>query len=181
MRKLKVIEGSGNVFADIGLENADELLAKAELASLINQAIRNRSYTQSVAADVLGIDQPRVSALRRGRLQLFSLSKLAQFISRLGSAVEITVRPATSRSSHFSVKSVNNSAGVILWHPELFAAATTAVRSARVANQAPFLMEVFPKTQAVNTASAPFVLESLNVQIPHLGAMMYARTKELHV
>ncbi len=64
--------GSGNVFADLGLANAEEQLAKAELASRINQAIRQRRLTQAAAAELLGIDQPKVSRLLRGYLTNFS-------------------------------------------------------------------------------------------------------------
>jgi predicted XRE-type DNA-binding protein len=70
---------SGNVFADLGLRNAEELLAKAELAQKITAIIERRRLTQAQAAEVLGVDQPKVSALKRGRLSSFSIERLMAF------------------------------------------------------------------------------------------------------
>jgi predicted XRE-type DNA-binding protein len=84
--------GSGNVFADLGLPNPEEALAKAEIARLIARSIRERGLNQLEAAKVLGIRQPRVSALTRGRLAPFSLEKLLEFARKLGLDVEISVR-----------------------------------------------------------------------------------------
>ena len=66
MSRSEVEEGSGNVFADIGLTNPEERLAKADLAIGISQAIRTRRPTQTRAAHMLGIDQPKISRLLRG-------------------------------------------------------------------------------------------------------------------
>ena len=85
---------SGNVFADLGLKNPEELLAKAELVQRICDIIAERKLTQVRAAKLLGIDQPKVSALRRGRLDGFSIDRLFRFLNALGSDVEIVVRPA---------------------------------------------------------------------------------------
>jgi predicted XRE-type DNA-binding protein len=91
-------EGSGNVFADLGLANAPELQAKADLAWEIAQTIEERGLTQAEAAQVLGIDQPKVSALIRGRLAGFSMERLYRLLNALGKEVEIVVRtPATRR------------------------------------------------------------------------------------
>jgi len=90
---IKVEVGSGNVFADLGLPDADESLAKAELASRINEAIRERRLTQTAAAEVLGVDQPKVSRLQRGYLTNFSVERLMHFLTLLGRDVEIVVRP----------------------------------------------------------------------------------------
>ena len=90
-----VIEkSSGNVFADLGLKNPEELLTKAELVQRICDIIAERKLTQVEAAKVLGIDQPKVSALMRGRLGGFSTDRLFRFLNALGSDVEIVVRPA---------------------------------------------------------------------------------------
>ncbi len=91
--------GSGNVFADLGFPNAEEMLAKAELAQKISSIIMRRRLTQAQAANVLGVDQPKVSALRRGRLSGFSLERLLRFLILLGRDVEIVVknRPPASR------------------------------------------------------------------------------------
>src|SRR4051795_3901539 len=85
---------SGNVFADLGLKNPEELLAKAELVQCISDIIAERKPTQARAAKVLGIDQPKVSALLRGKLDGFSIDRLFRFLNALGRDVEISVRPA---------------------------------------------------------------------------------------
>lgn len=84
---------SDNVFADLGYENPDEALAKAELARRITAIIRQRRLTQTQAAEVLGIDQPRVSNLMIGRLSGFSLERLLRFLNALGRDVEIVIKP----------------------------------------------------------------------------------------
>jgi len=84
--------GSGNVFADLGFPNAEEALAKAELAQRITAIIARRRLTQAQAAGVLGVDQPKISALKRGRLSGFSLERLVRFLILLGRDVEIVVK-----------------------------------------------------------------------------------------
>src|SRR3954462_6876595 len=86
---------SGNVFADLGLKNPEELHAKAELVQRISDIIAERKLTQARAAKVLGIDQPKVSALLKGKLEGFSIDRLFRFLNALGRDVEISVRPAT--------------------------------------------------------------------------------------
>lgn len=86
--------GSGNVFADLGLPNPEERLAKAELASRVAAVLRERRLTQAGAAALLGVDQPKVSRLVRGYLANFSVERLMQFLTRLGQDVDIVVRPA---------------------------------------------------------------------------------------
>jgi len=90
---------SGNVFADLNLPQADDLLAKAELAAKIIAEIQRRRLTQSQAAAILGIDQPKVSALKQGKLSGFSIERLMRFLLALGRDIEITVKGrAKSRS-----------------------------------------------------------------------------------
>lgn len=90
---------SGNVFADLNLPQADDLLAKAELAAKIIAEIRRRRLTQSQAAAILGIDQPKVSALNQGKLSGFSIERLMRLLLVLGRDIEITVKGrAKSRS-----------------------------------------------------------------------------------
>ena len=91
-RKDHVI-GSGNVFEDLGRPRPAEALAKAELARKIAELIAARRLTQAAAAALLDIDQPKVSALVRGRLAGFSLDRLVRFLVLLGSDVEIVVKP----------------------------------------------------------------------------------------
>ncbi|MGI8744086.1 MAG: helix-turn-helix domain-containing protein [Bryobacteraceae bacterium] len=83
---------SGNVFADLGLPKPDDLLAKAELASKIIEEIQRRRLTQSQAAAILGIDQPKISALKQGKLSGFSIERLIRFLLLLGCDIEITVK-----------------------------------------------------------------------------------------
>ena len=91
-KELEQSIGSGNVFEDLGLPNSDELMAKAKLASQVSSIIQHRHLTQAAAADLLGITQPRVSDLVRGRLDKFSLEKLLDFLLALDRDVEIVVR-----------------------------------------------------------------------------------------
>jgi predicted XRE-type DNA-binding protein len=90
---IEVQTGSGNVFADLDLENSEELLVKAELAHRISSIIAAQNMTQTEAAVLLGIDQPKVSALVNGRLTGFSTTRLFRFLNALGRDVEIVVRP----------------------------------------------------------------------------------------
>jgi predicted XRE-type DNA-binding protein len=83
---------SGNVFADLGLENSDELLVKAELARKISNIIIQQDMTQAEAAELLEIDQPKVSALINGKLSGFSTVRLFRFLNALGRDVEIVVK-----------------------------------------------------------------------------------------
>jgi predicted XRE-type DNA-binding protein len=90
---------SGNVFADLNLPNADDLLAKAELAAKIIAEIQRRRLTQSQAATILGIDQPKVSALKQGKLSGFSIERLMRLLLVLGRDIEITVRQRAKSGS----------------------------------------------------------------------------------
>ncbi|OLE52308.1 MAG: transcriptional regulator [Cyanobacteria bacterium 13_1_40CM_2_61_4] len=83
---------SGNVFADLNLPQADDLLAKAELAAKIIAEIQRRRMTQTQAAAILGIDQPKISALKQGKLSAFSIERLMRFLLLLGRDIEITVK-----------------------------------------------------------------------------------------
>jgi predicted XRE-type DNA-binding protein len=88
-------ESSGNVFADLGLADPEEALAKTELARQIGALLAERGLTQAQAAGLLGVDQPKVSALVRGRLEGFSLDRLLRFLLALDRDVEIRVAPRT--------------------------------------------------------------------------------------
>jgi predicted XRE-type DNA-binding protein len=95
--EIEAIPSSGNVFADLGLKNPEERLAKAQLAVRISAAIKARKLTQLVAADLCGIDQPKISKLMRGDLYGFSTDQLFRFLTALGQDVEIIVRDRPSR------------------------------------------------------------------------------------
>jgi predicted XRE-type DNA-binding protein len=90
-KKIDYIVGSGNVFADLGFGNPEEELLKARLAALVNRGIEAKSWTQQQTAKVLGIKQPDVSDLTRGRLEHFSVERLLNFLSKLDHQVTITV------------------------------------------------------------------------------------------
>ena len=94
-RRIQVEEGSGNVFADIGLPNPEESLAKAEIARQVNRILAERGLSQVQAGALLRIAQPRVSDLARGRLGKFSLEKLQQFARLTGIDVEIRMKPSS--------------------------------------------------------------------------------------
>ena len=85
--------GGGNVFADLGLPNAEELQAKAALAYQIAGIVTHRSLTQVEAARIIGTGQPKVSELLAGRLDGFSLERLIRFLNALDRDVQIVVRP----------------------------------------------------------------------------------------
>jgi len=93
MAKHDHIESSGNVFADLEVADAEEMLAKAELAQQIGAILQRRRLTQVQAATILGVDQPKVSALLCGRLSRFSIEKLLRFLLLLGTDVAITIKP----------------------------------------------------------------------------------------
>ena len=96
-RELDYTVSSGNVFADLGLPNPGELLAKAQLSHKIIVLIRKRGLTQAQAAKLLRVDQPKVSAMVRGNLTGFSIERLMRFLLHLGQDVRITVE-ATPRN-----------------------------------------------------------------------------------
>jgi predicted XRE-type DNA-binding protein len=92
MKEQRYVEGSGNVFADLNLPKPEDLLVKAELVAKIIQETERRHLTQSQAAVLLGIDQPKISALKQGKLSGFSIERLIRFLLLLGRDVEITVK-----------------------------------------------------------------------------------------
>jgi predicted XRE-type DNA-binding protein len=93
--KDSIAASTGNVFEDLGLPDAGDRLAKAELARQIGTIIRERGLTQQAAAHILGVDQPKVSALLAGQLSGFSLERLTRFLTLLGRDVQIVVREAS--------------------------------------------------------------------------------------
>ena len=91
---MEVFEGSGNVFADLGLPDPEERLAKAIISRLIMKEIEARGLTQAQAARLLGTTQPKVSAVVRGQLSGFSMERLFHFLTALGMNVRIDVHAA---------------------------------------------------------------------------------------
>ena len=100
---VRIEQGSGNVFADLGLPNPDLALAKAELVQRIRDLIAARRLTQVEAAKLLGLDQPKVSALVRGRVAGYSIDRLFRFLNALGQRVEINIRPSADRTRERAV------------------------------------------------------------------------------
>jgi predicted XRE-type DNA-binding protein len=90
----RVIASSGNVFADLGLPNAEQELLKARLTFQIYSILKKGGLTQVEMGRILGIHQPQVSLLMRNRSGNFSVARLIEFLTVLGQDVEITVRPA---------------------------------------------------------------------------------------
>jgi predicted XRE-type DNA-binding protein len=94
MTDTPITRGTGNVFADLGLADAGERQTKTRLALALNRIIKDQALKQIDAARLLGVPQPKVSALVNYRLDGFSVGKLMEFIVALGRDVEIIVRPA---------------------------------------------------------------------------------------
>jgi len=96
--RCEVLVGSGNVFRDVGLKNPDDLLAKAKLAARIVQILEERKLSQTRAAKLLGVDQPKVSLIYRGRLDDFSVERLMRFLTALHRDIRIVVGDKPRRS-----------------------------------------------------------------------------------
>lgn len=96
---LDYIEGSGNVFADLGIPDPEKTLAKAEIAMKIHDVIKKKKLTQAKAAKILKISQPKLSLLLRGYLTDFSLERMLRFLNDLGQDVYISIVPS-SHSGH---------------------------------------------------------------------------------
>ena len=97
---VEVHRGSGNVFADLGLADADKLKIKTGLVIEIRKAMRTRGLTQQEAAKRMGITQPKVSDMMRGDFTNLSERKLMDCLTRLGYDIEISVRPAKAEIGH---------------------------------------------------------------------------------
>jgi predicted XRE-type DNA-binding protein len=104
-RKKPVTRGTGNVFADLGFPDAAERQAKLRLAYGLNQELEARKLSQANAASVLGLTQPKVSALRHYKLAGFSVERLMNLLTALDQDVEIVIRrkPRSRRAARISV------------------------------------------------------------------------------
>jgi predicted XRE-type DNA-binding protein len=102
--------GSGNVFKDLGYPNPDEALAKADLARQIYKTIKEKKLTQAQAAKIMGIDQPKVSDIIRGKLSRYSIDRLMRFLKLLGKDIEIRIKnPKRNEHSWLTVVVDKNS------------------------------------------------------------------------
>jgi predicted XRE-type DNA-binding protein len=104
-----VTESSGNVFSDLEVPDPEEALIKAELAHAISAIVSGQHLTQTQAADVLGIDQPKVSALMRGRISGFSVDRLLRLLLALDRDVEIVIVPKTELQPRARVSMLSGS------------------------------------------------------------------------
>jgi len=97
--KARVTRSSGNVFRDLGFgpEEAQHLLVRSELMLKIEKILKDRHLTQAAAARIMGVSQPRVSDLLRGKIALFSTDSLIDMVAKLGVSVRIAFAPSKSR------------------------------------------------------------------------------------
>lgn len=100
-----ITRGSGNLFADLGYADADERQTKLRLAHAVNTVIARRRLTQATAADRLGVNQPKVSALAHYKLDGFSVERLMTFLTALDQDVDIVIRkkPRSRQTGRISV------------------------------------------------------------------------------
>ena len=102
---MKKTKGSMNVYADLGVPGAEEMLIKAQLAAKIAEIIKLRKLTQTQAASLLGMTQPKLSNMLRGRFRGISEAKMLECMTLLGRDVQIVVKPASRsrKTGHVSV------------------------------------------------------------------------------
>jgi predicted XRE-type DNA-binding protein len=98
--QIEFVESSGDIFADLGLPNPEERMAKAELAREVRKIIASRELTQAQAGAALGIAQPNVSDLMRGKLARFSVEKMLEFLTALGRDITIVVTEGDTTEDH---------------------------------------------------------------------------------
>jgi predicted XRE-type DNA-binding protein len=102
-----IIEGTGNVFADLGFPDAAERQTKTRLAMAVNAILKARRLKQAETAAILAIPQPKVSALANYRLDHFSVERLMTFLNALNQDVEIIIRPSRDDVGRVSVLALN--------------------------------------------------------------------------
>lgn len=107
---IPVTPGSGNVFADLGFDEPEEELTKAQLVSHISEVIKRRRLTQAAAAELMDLDQPKVSALLNGRPANFSSDRLMRLLTALGQDVEITVKTTPRNRAKGRIKVITERA-----------------------------------------------------------------------
>ncbi|WP_010169788.1 helix-turn-helix domain-containing protein [Pseudomonas sp. PAMC 25886] len=91
---IEIEESSGNVYEDIGQPDASEMQVKAQLAAKIGEILKTRNLTQAQASVILGLSQPKVSEMLRGRFRGISEAKMLECLSRLGRDVQIVITAA---------------------------------------------------------------------------------------
>jgi len=103
MDDTRITPSSGNVFEDLGLPDAAELLVKADLAIEIGKVLDARGWPQAQAARVLRTSQPRISDLRRGKLEGFTIDRLLRFLTTLDQDVELSIHPKSGAEARLVV------------------------------------------------------------------------------
>jgi predicted XRE-type DNA-binding protein len=106
----RITKSGGNVYADLGIKNADEHALKAELVRQIAAVMKDQELTQTAAARRLGIDQPDVSKMLKGHFRQFSVERLMRFLVALGQDVEIVVRPVSAARAKAAQLTVSSKA-----------------------------------------------------------------------
>jgi predicted XRE-type DNA-binding protein len=107
MSTITIDQSSGNVYADMGMADAQEMLVKAKLASKIGDIIKQQNLTQQHAAQLLAMPQPKVSLLLRGQFRGISEAKMLECLARLGRDIDIVVKPARRRAVAGAAGQVN--------------------------------------------------------------------------
>lgn len=97
--EVEYTESSGNVYADFGFSNPEEAMAKAELAMAITSIIKEKNLTQQQAAELIGIDQPKISKIIRGLLSEFTIERLMRFLLNLSYDIELKLKKHTKRTA----------------------------------------------------------------------------------
>ena len=96
-RDIPIEKSSGNVYADLGYADSDDMLVKAQIVAKIAEIIEQRRLTQEQAAEILGLTQPKISRLLRGQFRGVSERRLLRCLTKLGRDVQIVVRPTSRR------------------------------------------------------------------------------------
>jgi predicted XRE-type DNA-binding protein len=104
LRGIPVEEGSGNVYADLGCRDSEKMLVKAQLAAKIAEILQRRALTQARATEILGLTQPKVFDLLKGRFRGISEHRLLECLTRLGRDVHIVIKPAPRSRSNGRLK-----------------------------------------------------------------------------
>ncbi len=105
---VKAIESSGNIFKDLGFSNPEEALAKAALAAQLYKIIKDRKLTQEEAAQIMGVEQPRVSEIVCGKLSKYTVDRLLRYLLQLGQDIEICVTTHTRKTSQPSISVIDS-------------------------------------------------------------------------
>ena len=113
----EITRGSSNVFADLGYPDAEERQTKLRLAHVLNQIIARRRLTQAAAAELLGVNQPKVSALANYKLDGFSVERLMTFLTALDRDIEIVIRKKP-RSRGVRSHSCRRGMTLLVWSPK---------------------------------------------------------------